>query len=254
MLLGQERLVSTADATTDHFWQHIADVHPSFSQNYFNDDWLQNEQAVVGLAKAGRGNTKLISIAGNELVLRHYKRGGYASKLSENRYLWRGLDSLRPFQELAMLVHLAALKLPVSQPYAAEVVRSGASYSGSLITYRLPGSTLGELFVHDQMTPDLWHQVGQVIALFHQHGVCHADLNAHNILVRRDQDPTADGSIALLDFDRACIKDPNQPEWQHKVVSRLQRSLLKIAAHNQRGLLEIAWQTLLDGVHGKARV
>jgi len=254
MLLGQNRIVATDDAETDRYWRHVENVQPSFSANYFNDDWLNNANAVVGLANTGRGNTQLLSIEGEELVLRHYRRGGYASKLSEDRYFWRGLDAVRPFQELAMLVHLAELKLPVSQPYAAEVVRSGASYSGSLITYLLPGTTLGEAFVNDQMSPDLWHQVGRVIALFHQQGVCHADLNAYNILVRTDEVPTAVGSVTLLDFDRASIKDPAQTEWQHKVLSRLQRSLLKIAARHQRALLEIAWQTILDGVEGKPRI
>lgn len=254
MLLGQENIVALGDTQSDRYWQHLNGVVPTFNREYFNDAWLQETNAVVGLANAGRGNTQFLSLSEQELVLRHYKRGGYVSKVSEDRYLWTGLEATRPFHELSILAHLNSLRLPVPKPYAAEVIRSGASYTGSLLTYRLPGSTLAEAFVNDVMTPDLWHQVGVTIALFHKHGVCHADLNAHNVLILTEQDAVGESIVSLIDFDRASIKDAEQNEWQHKTVIRLQRSLLKIADKNKSGLLEIAWQTLLDGVHGKSRV
>jgi len=254
MLLGQENIVALGDTQTDRHWQHLSGVVPTFNHEFFNDAWLQETNAVVGLASAGRGSTQFLSLSGQELVLRHYKRGGYASKVSEDRYVWAGLAAARPFHELTILTHLYALNLPVPKPYAAEVIRNGASYSGSLLTYRLPGSTLAEAFVNDTMTPDLWHQVGTTIALFHRHGVGHADLNAHNVIVLTDQESVDESSVSLIDFDRAALKDPEQSEWQHKTVLRLQRSLLKIADKNQLTLLEIAWQTLMDGVHSTARV
>lgn len=273
-LLGQESIVALGDTQTDRYWQHLRGVVPAFNTEFFNDAWLQETGAVVGMAAAGRGNTQILSIDGKDLVLRHYKRGGYVSKVSEDRYLWTGLDSARPFNELSFLVHLYELELPVPRPYGAEVVRSGASYSGSLLTYRVPGLTLAESFIQNKMTPDLWHQLGLTIALFHKHGICHADLNAHNILMsvdsetdtdtdtetsatdveQSDTDPEDKIRVLVLDFDRASFKDPKQSDWQHKILSRLQRSLLKIADKYQSGLLEIAWQTVLDGFHGKPRV
>jgi len=254
MLLGQDGIVALGDTQSDRYWQHLGGVKPDFSRDYFNDEWLAQANAVVGVASAGRGNTQLLSLDGEDLVLRHYKRGGYASKLSEDQYLWTGSDTARPFHELSILAHLVELQLPVPKPYAAEVVRNGASYSGSLLTYRIPGITLAEAFSNEQMTPDLWHRVGSTIKLFLEEGICHADLNAHNVMIRPDLTPVSVKSVALLDFDRASLKDPNQTDWQHKIMSRLQRSLLKIASKNQSGLLEIAWQTVLDGVQGKARV
>lgn len=254
MLLGQDSIVALGDTQSDRYWQHLSAEKPAFSRDYFNDDWLEQAKAVVGVASAGRGNTQFLSLDGEELVLRHYKRGGYASKVSENQYLWTGLEAARPFHELSILVHLKALKLPVPKAYAAEVVRNGASYSGSLLTYRIPGITLAEAFISEQMSPDLWHQIGGTIKRFHEQGICHADLNAHNIMVRPELDVHNEEPVSLLDFDRACLKDPNHTEWQHKTFSRLQRSLLKIADKHQSGLLEIAWQTVLDGVQGKPRV
>lgn len=254
MLLGQENIIVLGDTQADRHWQHLKDVVPTFNREFFNDAWLQETNAVVGLASAGRGNTQFLSLSGQELVLRHYKRGGYVSKMSEDRYLWTGLDTARPFHELTILAHLSALSLPVPKPYAAEVIRNGASYSGSLITYRLSGSTLAEAFVNNAMTPKLWHQVGVTIAMFQRNGVCHADLNAHNVMVLLDQETVDESSVSLIDFDRAKLKDPEQSEWQHKTVFRLQRSLLKIADKNQLALLEVAWQTLMDGVHGKSSV
>ena len=254
MLLGQDNIVALGDTQSDRHWQHVKNAVPTFNRDFFNDAWLQETNSVVGLASAGRGNTQILSLSGQELVLRHYKRGGYVSKVSEDRYLWTGLDAARPFHELSILAHLNTLMLPVAKPYGAEVIRNGASYSGSLLTYRLPGLTLAEAFVTDAMTPDMWHQVGTTIALFHEHGICHADLNAHNILVLTNRDTIDESSVSLIDFDRASIRDPEQTDWQHKTVYRLQRSLLKIADKNQLGLLEIAWQTVLDGVHDKSRV
>ncbi len=254
MLYGQESIVALEDTQSDRYWQHLSDIVPEFRADYFNDSWLQETGVVVGLASAGRGNTQILAVNGQELVLRHYKRGGYVSKLSEERYLWTGLDSTRPFHELSFLTHLQAIRLPVPKPYAAEVIRNGASYSGSLLTYRVPGLTLAESFIENKMTPDLWHDLGGVIALFHAQGICHADLNAHNILMRAEPEPDDGPGIVVLDFDRAAFKDPGQSDWQHKVLSRLQRSLLKIADKYQSALLEIAWQTVLDGFHGKPRL
>jgi len=218
MLRGQDRIVALGDTQSDRYWQHLDDAQPAFSRDYFNDGWLEKAGAVVGVASAGRGNTQILSLEGHELVLRHYKRGGYVSKVSEDRYLWTGLEAARPFQELSIMTHVHSIGLPVPKPYAAEVVRAGASYSGSLLTYRLPGITLGHAFIQDLMTPDLWHHVGETISLFHRHGVCHADLNAHNILVQPDLPVDSPGSVALLDFDRASLKDPEQSDWQHKTV------------------------------------
>ncbi len=254
MLLGQNNIISIGDTQSDRYWQHLKDVQPSFDSHYFSNQWLESASAVIGSAAAGRGNTQILSLEGQELVLRHYRRGGYISKVSEDRYLWTGLDSARPFHELAILAHLFELKLPVPRPYAAEVVRNGASYSGSLLTYRLPGLTLAEAFVQNKMTPDLWHRIGASVRLFHKQGICHADLNAHNILIRTELPTIDETTVAILDFDRAAIKDPAQNDWQHKVLTRLQRSLLKIAAKHKLGLLEIEWQTVLDGAHDKARV
>ncbi len=254
MWLGQQSIIALGDTQADRYWQHVRDAQPAFNHHFFNDQWLQDANAIVGVASAGRGNTHFLQLDNTELVLRHYKRGGYVSKVSEDRYLWTGLHSARPFHELSVLVHLNALELPAPRPYAAEVIRTGASYSGSLITYRVPGQTLAEAFIQDNMTPDLWHQVGLTIRSFHRHGVCHADLNAHNILVNEGRALVGQSTVALLDFDRATLKDPNQQDWQHKVLSRLQRSLLKIADKHNSALLEIAWQTVLDGAHGKSRV
>lgn len=254
MWLNQESIIALGDTQADRYWQHVRNTQPAFNHHFFSDEWLQDAKSIVGVASAGRGNTHFIELDGELLVLRHYKRGGYVSKVSEDRYLWTGLQSARPFHELSVLVHLNALDLPAPKPYAAEVIRSGASYSGSLITYRVPGLTLAQAFLQDKMTPDLWHQVGLTIRSFHSHGVCHADLNAHNILVHWDETIVGQSSVALLDFDRATLKDAKQADWQHKVLTRLQRSLLKVADKHNSALLEIAWQTVLDGAHGKSRV
>jgi 3-deoxy-D-manno-octulosonic acid kinase len=64
--------------------------------------------------------------------------------------------------------------------------------------------------------------VGAEIARFHAHGVYHADLNAHNILL-------TDASVWLIDFDRGELRHPARA-WQQANLARLKRSLLKIGA------------------------
>jgi 3-deoxy-D-manno-octulosonic acid kinase len=55
---------------------------------------------------------------------------------------------------------------------------------------------------------------------FHEHGVQHADLNAHNVLLGRD------GGVHLLDFDRGRLRE--RGAWEDTVLARLHRSLVKV--------------------------
>jgi 3-deoxy-D-manno-octulosonic acid kinase len=63
-----------------------------------------------------------------------------------------------------------------------------------------------------------WQAIGRCIRRFHDHGVCHADLNAHNILMRGDEE------IFLVDFDRASLHE-KRGLWRDANIARLRRSL-----------------------------
>ncbi|HVF34656.1 MAG TPA: lipopolysaccharide kinase InaA family protein, partial [Candidatus Saccharimonadia bacterium] len=62
---------------------------------------------------------------------------------------------------------------------------------------------------------------GDTIRRFHDAGVWHADLNAHNVL--RDEA----GAFWLLDFDRGWLAPPRE-RWRRANLARLERSLRKV--------------------------
>lgn len=76
----------------------------------------------------------------------------------------------------------------------------------------------------------------------HDAGVCHTDLNCHNILL--DEHKT----VWIIDFDK-CYRLEGA-EWQAKNLARLHRSFIK--EQGKRGILfnEDNWQWLLQGYQG----
>ncbi len=68
----------------------------------------------------------------------------------------------------------------------------------------------------------IWRAVGAAVARLHRHGVDHADLNAHNILL------DAAGTVSVIDFDRGQLRAPGA--WTSRNLARLKHSLQKIAA------------------------
>ena len=67
---------------------------------------------------------------------------------------------------------------------------------------------------------DAWAAIGRCIRRFHDYGLCHADLNAHNILLRGDRE------VFLIDFDRCARRQPGM--WRDANLARLRRSLDKL--------------------------
>jgi 3-deoxy-D-manno-octulosonic acid kinase len=70
-----------------------------------------------------------------------------------------------------------------------------------------------------------WRKIGRSVRGFHEAGVFHADLNAHNILI----DPV--GEVFLIDFDKGALREAS-PQWKKTNLSRLHRSLLKLKRLN----------------------
>ena len=68
-----------------------------------------------------------------------------------------------------------------------------------------------------------WMAVGAAIARCHRQRAHHADLNANNILLDREQQPW------IIDWDRGRI-ETSAGAWMQRVLDRLQRSLTKECA------------------------
>jgi 3-deoxy-D-manno-octulosonic acid kinase len=211
---------------------------------FFDPEWWRARDALLGSAR-GRGQAVFVRHGESELVLRHYRRGGLPARLSRDRFVWTGLKATRAWREWRLTAELYGRGLPVPRPVAARVVRHGLFYTADIITRRIPAArSLAERLSAGPLPPLSWEAIGRSLRRFHENGLDHADLNAHNILL----DET--GGVFLIDFDRGRLR-PAQRAWQQRNLARLKRSLEKL-----RRLVpgfafgDDAWAGLLAGYAG----
>jgi len=193
-------------------------------------------------AAGGRGSVAFIRDGERRWVLRHYRRGGLAARLLGDRYLWTGANRTRAFREWRLLHALHQAGLPVPAPVAARFVRSALTYRADLVTEELPTRlTLAREIANAPLEPDRWRGIGRVIGRLHAHGVRHADLNAHNLLL------AGDGAVYVVDFDRGRFEA--RGGWERDVLDRLHRSLAKVTARlPPERWTDGDWKALLEGV------
>ena len=210
-------------------------------------NWLHSEPVGGVLGSQGRGNTMFVGNVPRQFVLRHYQRGGLAGKLIADVYLWTGADLSRPFREWRMLAKMADNGLRVPRPVAARYCRRGLLYTADLITVRIPNARSLSTRLHERAGGEVfWRGLGAAIQEFHAHGVCHADMSAHNLQIDDS------GYLWMLDFDRGRLLPPGQ--WQQKTLARLHRSLRKIKLATPSVHFDANdWEMLLQGYFAASR-
>jgi 3-deoxy-D-manno-octulosonic acid kinase len=227
--------------------QHVlydADQLSEVDAGIFDPAALAQAGLLRGSAE-GRGTTHFIELNGTPCVLRHYRRGGMVAGLLGDRY-WRAtLPESRAWREWHLLADLVSQGLPVPTPVAAQVVTSGPFYRADLITQHLQNTrSLSEALAAAPLSAEQWQAIGRCIRRFHDAGVYHADLNAHNILLGKDD------AVWLIDFDKGEIRK-SENEWQQANLARLRRSLDKLAGLRKAFHFdEVNWQQLLSGWNG----
>ena len=193
--------------------------------------------------RGGRGAVWHIRAPFGEAVLRHYRRGGLPGRFVQDRYLFTGDEATRGFREFRLLVRLRELGLPVPQPLAAGFVRSGLFYRADLLTARIPEArTLAERG-QESVPEATWRDLGELLARFHCHGVFHADLNAHNVMIGDA------GALWLIDFDRGELRQPAR-NWQQANLDRLHRSLEKLRIAGR----DSGWPVLCEAYGAAMRI
>lgn len=210
------------------------------------EKWFQQppEAHAAPSGTGGRGSVYYIDAPFGACVLRHYRRGGFISHFNTDSYLWSGRNRTRAFREFRLLEKLHEAGLPVPSPMMARYTRKGLVYQADLVTRRIPGvRTLAMHLAAGELDAALAVRVGRTLAGFHAHGLWHADLNAHNLLV------DVAGKIWLIDFDRCHLRKPAMP-WQQANLDRLLRSMRKLqAAKWVPGFETVFWHPMLAAYH-----
>jgi 3-deoxy-D-manno-octulosonic acid kinase len=199
----------------------------------------------VALETSGRGEVLIVAHGDERWVLRHYRRGGMVARFIDDHYLWLGADRARAFREWRLLRKLRAAGLPVPNPVAAHLYRTGVIYTADIITSYLPATRKLSWFIEQGKVPEgCWRRVGAMIRAVHDHGVDHPDLTAHNILLDEA------GNQFLVDFDNAREKVPG--DWQRLGMQRFNRSLRKVALETGTDFDAGAWAEVEAGYAGPA--
>lgn len=192
----------------------------------------------------GRGATLFIRYEGQHWVLRHYHRGGTVGRFLSDQFLWSGEEQTRCFREWNLLAHLQSLHLPAPRPVAARCRRRGLTYTADLVTVLIPDvEPLSTRLTRQREGPEVWARVGRCVRRFHDAGVWHADLTAHNLQI------SGADEIFLLDFDRGRIRSDRQ-RWRESNLERLHRSLTKISADGAVEFGAAEWEWLMAGYRG----
>jgi len=225
----------------------IADFTPDMLSVQF---WRE-KNAITGSAQ-GRGTTWFVqhndkkSDQDKHWVLRHYYRGGLIGKIINDSYFFTAQKNTRAAREFSLLAHMQKLALPAPKPIAYRVTRHGLFYRADLLSSRIENAQdLVAVLTENSISDDLWFAIGETIKTFHEQGIYHHDLNAHNILIDNNN------KLWLIDFDQGEQRAIQQ-NWQQSNMQRLLRSFHKeknkLTTFNW---LESNWQTLLDGYNTK---
>jgi 3-deoxy-D-manno-octulosonic acid kinase len=207
----------------------------------FQPRYWRRRGATASHIARGRGTVIFIETEFGEWAFRHYRRGGLVGRVFEDHYVWLGIDRTRSIREWRLLKRLFEEGLPVPRPIAASFQRHAASYTADLITRRIPGARPLSLHLAEAALPDsAWRRLGSCVRRFHDAGVYHADLTAHNLLLDHAGQPW------LLDFDRGEVRPPGA--WCKSNLDRLLRSLNKISMENATIQFAPAnWASFLEG-------
>jgi len=215
--------------------------------------WIARDAVIA--RHTGRGAAIGFENDGRRYLLRHYLRGGLAAAFSTERFLWLGESRTRPLAELKLNLRLHADGMPVPRPVAVRYQQSGPGYTADIITDYLPETrTLAAVLDEAEIGLPTWAAIGRTLRRFHDWGLDHGDLNAHNILLRGDE-------VFLIDFDKARLRrggghadagvlgerlQRSPGMWADANLTRLRRSLDALEdGRRERRFDDTQWQCLL---------
>lgn len=195
------------------------------------------DSARMVLGQGGRGSAWFVRGEFGAGVLRHYRRGGWMARISDDAFLWHGEAHVRSFNEFELLAELTRAGLPVPAPIAACYRKASGRYRAAILVTRIYAVANFAAAVAQAPGTAPWSAAGKAIAQCHRARAHHADLNGHNLLV------DGDGEVHIIDWDKGRI-EPRIGNWCRRSLDRLERSLLKHcpqvpAEHIAEGMVEL---------------
>ena len=180
----------------------------------------------------GRGAAYRMTLAGEDCVVRHYRRGGAVARVLYDEYVRAGEP--RPLRELHASIAARSRGVDTPEVTAAVAYLAGPLYRADLATRFIGGSRdlAAVTFEADDAENDAgrsaaWHAAGALLRRAFAAGVEHADLNLRNILIAGPADAP---QALLLDLDRAAVRN--------RAVSGAARSAMLARLHRSRSKLE----------------
>ncbi|MDD1782054.1 3-deoxy-D-manno-octulosonic acid kinase [Enterovibrio sp. ZSDZ35] len=208
----------------------------------FDVEFWQQKNAVLGSA-TGRGTTWFVQTQTVPAALRHYRRGGLFGKLVADSYLFTGWENTRAAQEFNLLHYIKEQGIAVPRPLAARAIRDGMTYRADLLVEKVDGAKdLVDILMQSPLSAEKYQEIGALVKKLHDAGVCHTDLNIHNILLDDK------GEFWLIDFDNCGRRKGDS--WKAANLSRLLRSFRKELGKRAINWQESDWTELLKGYEG----
>lgn len=202
---------------------------------WFDPEWWGAHATLV--QSGGRGAAWFIDAPFGAAVLRQYRRGGLAARVSRAGYWWQGEARVRSVAEFRLLQAMRERGVAVPRPVAAWYEQRGMCYRAAILIQRIPGArTLADRMLRGDAP---WGEAGRLVARAHRAGLDHADLNASNILF------DATDSAWLIDLDRGALRTVGEG-WRSRNFARLHRSLMKMRGARPVEEVERGFQALRD--------
>jgi tRNA A-37 threonylcarbamoyl transferase component Bud32 len=180
-------------------------------------DGLPRQIEVLG----GRGLTGKVTLSdGTPVIVKHYRRGGVLRLLVNRRYL--RMTTPRPKREFDMLRKVKECGVNAPQP-VAWIQKGSFIYQGWLASVQIPNVvSLAELSITDvDRAVALLPRVAAEVEKLIRENIFHVDMHPGNVLI------TEDGSVALIDFDKAHIYGGAKNKLRDLYICRWRRAVLK---------------------------